>query len=1028
MMRYRILIIISFLFVHWTSLSAQQNDIDGFTRLYNYYCGQKLYTNASNILVEKAYEYIEQGDTLSAYELQLKNCHLTDEHLAYFFQNGLTWNDYFSNWYVTISWAAWSNKKTEIASELLRIIEMVSQKEPKLLPFFASSLSYVLYDYKVDNDSILVLQKALDYIKSVAPSQDLINQFNTITRCFYANRYANSFDKVRFIENHFNEIEPWYLNNHQYISSLDTTLFKREILEYELQFVHQAMLYASTINSQEGKSYEAIETYAKAISTLEPLVLYNDTIAQIIATCYSHIASIYFSLGDNALCKVYSDKALPFLIKHKDDFDYCDILNTLSFTFFNTNQACLAAQLKLEEIALRERLGWHCSLVDWAVYFLFAQKCNPKDIIESVDFALRYAEEPVGGCPDFYLQVGEAYTSLMDEMPHYKDSAELNIRRADIDFTQNEYFYDKYKLSDNYKYNYNQAWAQYYLKLRDFHKSYDFYKKALRFIPEKKYVHYYNVALQSSFLHLIDDIHFYLPRYYAGLEDELQKMLPILGSMESDTYLDNGNSDLYHIPEWASWNPTDSVCVCIAYDALLLIKGLTLRYNTLSPYYEIHPEIINSKLELDRMRDSIYAISNDEERLLALHRYELKEREVLRDVNHELTNVHWEDVVQALKENEACIEFVKYIANSYSWSDNVPTSHYAALILLPNTSTPFFIDLFDEDELVETYNLQPKSYDNEAGHVLYSKIWDKIHPYIKAKDKVFFSPMGLMNLMNIELLTDCNGRTAAENYNLYRVSSTRKIITRRDYRDIHNVVSFGGIDYEDAQEYAKVMNDINTRGNWAYLQNTLFETERIDHLLTGKGVNVVSYTQSNATEDAFKHLDESKIDVVHVASHGYYIHPSRRASIPYFANSENTRTIPDELFYSGIILSGGQKAWIEKTFEPSNNDGILSSYEISKLDLHNVRLVVLSACETALGDNLFDGIYGLQRAFKKAGVESILMSLWKIDDKATAEYMSLFYEKIADGCSPHEAYMSTVLLMKEKYKDPYYWASFILLD
>ena len=288
--------------------------------------------------------------------------------------------------------------------------------------------------------------------------------------------------------------------------------------------------------------------------------------------------------------------------------------------------------------------------------------------------------------------------------------------------------------------------------------------------------------------------------------------------------------------------------------------------------------------------------------------------------------------------------------------------------------------------------------------------------------------MGLMNLMNIELLTDCNGRTAAENYNLYRVSSTRKIITRRDYRDIHNVVSFGGIDYEDAQEYAKVMNDINTRGNWAYLQNTLFETERIDHLLTGKGVNVVSYTQSNATEDAFKHLDGSKIDVVHVASHGYYIHPSRRASIPYFANSENTRTIPDELFYSGIILSGGQKAWIEKTFEPSNNDGILSSYEISKLDLHNVRLVVLSACETALGDNLFDGIYGLQRAFKKAGVESILMSLWKIDDKATAEYMSFFYEKIADGCSPHEAYMSTVLLMKEKYKDPYYWTSFILLD
>jgi CHAT domain-containing protein len=136
----------------------------------------------------------------------------------------------------------------------------------------------------------------------------------------------------------------------------------------------------------------------------------------------------------------------------------------------------------------------------------------------------------------------------------------------------------------------------------------------------------------------------------------------------------------------------------------------------------------------------------------------------------------------------------------------------------------------------------------------------------------------------------------------------------------------------------------------------------------------------------------------------------------------------DELFYSGLIMSGGQSTWTDSTFVVEKNDGILTAYEISKIDFHNVDLVVLSACETGLGDNLFDGIFGLQRAFKKAGAKSILMSLWQIDDKATSEYMGLFYDLLSYGLSKHESYKRTVAEIKKKYNDPYYWASFVLLD
>ena len=98
-------------------------------------------------------------------------------------------------------------------------------------------------------------------------------------------------------------------------------------------------------------------------------------------------------------------------------------------------------------------------------------------------------------------------------------------------------------------------------------------------------------------------------------------------------------------------------------------------------------------------------------------------------------------------------------------------------------------------------------------------------------------------------------------------------------------------------------------------------------------------------------------------------------SIPYYVNSDNTKIIQDELFYSGLVLSGGQNAWISSSFEPNNDDGILSSYEISKLDFHNVDLVVLSACESGLGDNLwpiahFAG-YDMPAAPIKTGVTGI---------------------------------------------------------
>ena len=133
---------------------------------------------------------------------------------------------------------------------------------------------------------------------------------------------------------------------------------------------------------------------------------------------------------------------------------------------------------------------------------------------------------------------------------------------------------------------------------------------------------------------------------------------------------------------------------------------------------------------------------------------------------------------------------------------------------------------------------------------------------------------------------------------------------------------------------------------------------------------------------------------------------------------------------SGLILAGAQKAWLGEPIPDEVEDGILLAEEIAAMDLTGTDLVVLSACETGLGEITSEGVFGLQRAFKKAGVQTIIMSLWMVDDGATSLFMQTFYKHWLDGKSKHEAFAIAQRTVREDkdYSDPKYWAGFIMLD
>lgn len=201
------------------------------------------------------------------------------------------------------------------------------------------------------------------------------------------------------------------------------------------------------------------------------------------------------------------------------------------------------------------------------------------------------------------------------------------------------------------------------------------------------------------------------------------------------------------------------------------------------------------------------------------------------------------------------------------------------------------------------------------------------------------------------------------------------------------------------------------------------------------------FTGTDGTEDSFKALSGKDINILHLSTHGMYVGPSiveqtRKENNFDFLKLLNNKNDPVKedivLTHSFLVMSYGNKLTHRETISNSSDDGILTAFEISYIDLSKVDLVVLSACETGLGDLDYGGIYGLQRGFKKAGVNTILMSLDKVDDEATKILMVEFYKNMMNGKSKHQSLKDAQKFLRQvengKYDKPEYWASFILLD
>lgn len=431
-----------------------------------------------------------------------------------------------------------------------------------------------------------------------------------------------------------------------------------------------------------------------------------------------------------------------------------------------------------------------------------------------------------------------------------------------------------------------------------------------------------------------------------------------------------------------------------------------------------------------------------------LERELIKECKVYGDYTANL-KITWKDVQAALKPNDVAIEFISFPLME---NDSVLNKTlYAALIVRKNDNKPHFVELFEEAELDQLGN------NNAYSEELYKLIWEPIDRYLSDNNSIYFSPAGKLYNINIEVLPELFGNNDGRNY--YRVSSTRMLAQSNNdnsHTTNEKAIIYGGLNYDATileliadsklhtrkeSSYRGNVDNLDLRYGWDYLPETLVEVNAIESTMKRNEVHTQVYTDTLGTEASFKSLDGQSCKIIHIATHGFYYTKDdsvkmKSAKLDYLANQMDSysRSYEEDisLTRSGLLMAGCNNILRGYKLPNDIDDGILFSKEIAGMNLKNVELTVLSSCDSGLGDVTGEGVFGLQRAFKKAGAQSILMSLHKVDDEATRILMVEFYKNLMAGKSKLQSLKDAQHHLRQvengKYDNPKYWASFIMLD
>jgi CHAT domain-containing protein/tetratricopeptide (TPR) repeat protein len=360
--------------------------------------------------------------------------------------------------------------------------------------------------------------------------------------------------------------------------------------------------------------------------------------------------------------------------------------------------------------------------------------------------------------------------------------------------------------------------------------------------------------------------------------------------------------------------------------------------------------------------------------------------------------VTWQIIQANLKKEEAAIEIIRFRSFDIQrdrWTDSI---HYVGLVITAQAQPyPHLVYLSDgknlERQYLKTYQYAIKEKQTDLDS--YTHYWQPLKPYLTNIQKIFISPDGVYNQININSLQNPEtGNYLLDEVDICRLANMKEMLEISEVPAPNTPKKLSKAVFIGRPNYNKEITLTD-------LEGTETEVNNIAKLLKDQNWETEVYLGENALESVVK--QSKNPTVLHIASHSFF----------------TTEQYEDPMLSSGLMLTAYRNDTVE--------DGLLTGYEAMSLSLENTDLVVLSACETGMGSiKNGEGVYGLQRAFKMAGAKNIIISLWLADDWATQKLMKEFYEQWILLGDRRKAFRVAQQKMREKYTHPYYWGAFVM--
>ncbi len=573
--------------------------------------------------------------------------------------------------------------------------------------------------------------------------------------------------------------------------------------------------------------------------------------------------------------------------------------------------------------------------------------------------------------------LNEALTIQQKTLSEHHPNIALTFENMAILYWQKEDFINAaewYRKSLNeYSYQINT----FFPVMNDYEKT-EFWKNI-----QAKFIRFYNFALdaETAVPEITEDVYNYHIATKALLLNSSRKVKARI--------LNSGNQEL--IANYKNWQGTK---------------------NWLAKLYSYtNEELAEEKINID----SLETLVKNLEKELTVASKDFK------DAN-ELSSADYKKIANALKPGEAAIELIRI--NSYSYLFPKSQIHYIGLVLRNDNKKPEMIFFKDGDDMESSQSdeYQATIHSGKSMAPFYDYYWKPVDELTLNDKKLYVSVDGIYNQVNINTILMPSGKSLVELKDVRFVSNTKDILTFKTKTNNQKTAFLLGF-----PDYKLDLPDNLARLN--PLPGTQKEVQAIQNLLKSNAWQVSSVFEKQATEGNLKKVKNPYI--LHIATHGYFLENTVDPSEETRAfGIEPMKAYENPLLRSGLLLAGADRTVNEMNTKDNkdNDDGILNAFEAMILNLDQTDLVVLSACQTGLGEiKNGEGVYGLQRSFQIAGAKSVITSLWEVSDEGTQDLMSAFYKYWLLSGNKHDAFRKAQLEIKQKYQYPYYWGAFVLV-